>query len=812
MSGWRSRIQRRLASLPARTLLVCGPNNKVWRVAAGGFSRGLPTISYWWRNKVDESEFASAIVTELGDRLRYHGATPLSSMHGLRGLLLDYQANIGPICVVLGWVEHFPTFAEDLAACLEPASRFLAFRTESAPPSLMPDFVEVTAASLLRATRSSRETPPQHSTRLSTNPLPLAQDEVTLNIEALHRSKEDVLPLPVTTAVASVTNPIRLIDALESRNSWLAAFEWSCHSDPERVPRIVAEVGHLVFNRGEHEYLLRQISTLPDDIRNHPDVAFWTFAAACTLGKQWQLAPKIRQILASHDAPQLRAIAATALGDPAMLLETSRALTAVSDAVTLRAHGYALRSNGDRKSPVVLFHEAMRLANLEGAHHLVIACGVDLAQEELTKGDYRKSIQWITWSLAEMANRKVVDSARELSALATMGFAHLMLGETSHTGDLLKELDLPDELLQIPGLELLISTLGDLNFLNGQDSEAERFYRMQYEVAPLGHTAQSALDLVGFLLATGRQVEAQDLAEIVFTVSRSSSAHENALGFLVLGMLETWLEKTGATDTLENAVEALIHVGPSFHLAQAVLWLCISHLQNHDTQAVVSKLTEFSDVLEPIGRATWFLLLAKHELASELVSLAEVLRSSIELKVLGTSKIVYRNGETISPSLRSAELLTLLAANPGGISAEKLHLLQYGGAGNSSRTKVAVSRLRRDFLIAYAPYKLIHPHRADFIELMKALSNQELQKAVNLYNGPLLPESDAPGIIEMRLHLEESIRQAVLRSGDVDLLIQLATVLDDDLELWIAARTNLPQTDYRQAAVSARLRRLRSEW
>jgi len=96
--------------------------------------------------------------------------------------------------------------------------------------------------------------------------------------------------------------------------------------------------------------------------------------------------------------------------------------------------------------------------------------------------------------------------------------------------------------------------------------------------------------------------------------------------------------------------------------------------------------------------------------------------------------------------------------------------------------------------------------------VLELMSNGEVQRALNLYKGPLLPDSEAPFIQEWRDHIDEVLRNAIIESGDVDLLIQYGTLLDDDLAVWERARDIMALSDYRRPVVNARIRRIRTSW
>ena len=122
-------------------------------------------------------------------------------------------------------------------------------------------------------------------------------------------------------------------------------------------------------------------------------------------------------------------------------------------------------------------------------------------------------------------------------------------------------------------------------------------------------------------------------------------------------------------------------------------------------------------------------------------------------------------------------------------------------------------RLReKGFRIACSPYRLENPPPSDLRAFLRALSRGDLEEALALYQGPLLPWSQAPGVEELRLELEEALRQAVLAQGDTENLFLLAERLGEDLEVWEALLERLPSQDPRLPIVRARVARLRREY
>ena len=123
-----------------------------------------------------------------------------------------------------------------------------------------------------------------------------------------------------------------------------------------------------------------------------------------------------------------------------------------------------------------------------------------------------------------------------------------------------------------------------------------------------------------------------------------------------------------------------------------------------------------------------------------------------------------------------------------------------------------LTRVRRHLPVSDVPYRFEVPASADVLELREHLANRRVREAVSQYRQPLLPLSEAPGVVEERERLEEELRQAVLLSRDPDALCELAERLGDDLELWASAAEALGPNDPRLAVARARVARLEESY
>src|SRR6185436_5006361 len=121
---------------------------------------------------------------------------------------------------------------------------------------------------------------------------------------------------------------------------------------------------------------------------------------------------------------------------------------------------------------------------------------------------------------------------------------------------------------------------------------------------------------------------------------------------------------------------------------------------------------------------------------------------------------------------RLAEILALLCAHPNGMSADALCADLHGDGGSVSSVRVEVSRLRKLLgpWIDTDRYRLTCDVETDVRRVEGLLNAGAIREAAEAYPGPLLPASEAPGVVVLREHLDHWLRQAVLTAGDTDAL------------------------------------------
>jgi hypothetical protein len=179
----------------------------------------------------------------------------------------------------------------------------------------------------------------------------------------------------------------------------------------------------------------------------------------------------------------------------------------------------------------------------------------------------------------------------------------------------------------------------------------------------------------------------------------------------------------------------------------------------------------------------------------------------LRISCLGAERAVHA-GRRLALRPRQLEILTLLALEPVGFSAERLRAALYGDRPvTSSTVKAEISHLRRALGGGVAPrrYALTVPVACDAVEVLRALEQGDTDGALRHYGGPLLPRSEAPGIEEWRTRLEVAVREAVLASPRPEHALSYGERAPYDTEIHEHALALLGQRDVRRAIAAGRL-------
>jgi hypothetical protein len=190
-------------------------------------------------------------------------------------------------------------------------------------------------------------------------------------------------------------------------------------------------------------------------------------------------------------------------------------------------------------------------------------------------------------------------------------------------------------------------------------------------------------------------------------------------------------------------------------------------------------------------------------------SIRPSLESAVSVSMLGRDEaILTLGGKPIRLGRRHSELLVLLLLHPEGRTGDQLGFDLYRDDLNPVTVRAELSRLRRILgpaLLDSRPYRLRADVDADFLTVSRLLDSGRVGEALDAYQGPLLPSSDAPGVVRLRRMIDARLRDAVLSSNDAALTHTWARSAwgADDLQMWEAYAALLPAgSPGRQVAVS----------
>ncbi|MEW2246279.1 GAF domain-containing protein [Streptomyces sp. NPDC006975] len=343
------------------------------------------------------------------------------------------------------------------------------------------------------------------------------------------------------------------------------------------------------------------------------------------------------------------------------------------------------------------------------------------------------------------------------------------------------------------------------------DSVAHRWARspLRRPVADLAGELHSIADDAGFVTAV-----TDESGTILWTCGGRTMRHRaERVNFAPGGR---WDEPDMGTNALSLALRTgrPSTVFSAEHLVTALHgWVCYcAPLRAPDGRVLgVLDLSTTWDRSHPLAMSTVRSLASAIEtrLASELPAQRPTLveTSPVRLSCLGVER-AERDGTPLPLRPRQLEILSLLALEPDGFTSERLRDALYGDRPVTASTfKAEVSHLRRALGggIAARRYALTVPVVCDAVEVLRALERGDTTTALQHYRGPLLPRSEAPGILRWRDHLEVAVREAVLASNGPEHALRYGECAPYDTEVHEHAWRLLPPDDLRRAIAAGRL-------
>jgi len=185
------------------------------------------------------------------------------------------------------------------------------------------------------------------------------------------------------------------------------------------------------------------------------------------------------------------------------------------------------------------------------------------------------------------------------------------------------------------------------------------------------------------------------------------------------------------------------------------------------------------------------------------------------LNVLGRDEgLLVVDGRSVPVGRRHTEILLLLSHHREGLSASDLAELVYGDVDHIGTLRAEMVRLR-GFLEPIAPaliplskpYRLESPLETDALHVTALLQRGAHKAALSAYRGAILPGSEASGVRDIQVELEELMREVILTDASKEVLLEYveSEIGRNDVDALRLLLKILPQKSPKRAAVVTRL-------
>ena len=603
---------------------------------------------------------------------------------------------------------------------------------------------------------------------------------------------------------AALVSPTVLLEVLHKLGRHVEALELAVMSAPERVAELIGEAGPHYQAQGLLARLHLLLESLDDRYQMDEKVLEWRLVAGFDQSDYAHILPPVETYLQDNEAPELRARYAGTIPDvTASFAEAQRAAAAKVTPLTLLMLG---QLHTDSRAGQKILQRSVKLAEASGRVYDVIRNAGALAENLTYSGRFRDAASWGTWALQRFEQEGLLDGSRRLWLLRICATAYIVVGRTSSLRDALLEVRDGSSSAQLSIVTDIRAVLAQLELVLGNATEAEALATENFECSPRWRLGDAAVPLVRILLEQGKIDEALARAEYAFTLTEDEDEFISLPASLALGMVYSVVKPAAAPSCLSRVLGAT-DLEASFRLMAALHLLKLGAVRFGDLD---KDLQELLQTLSPSG---FRLFCGPEDAFANVWNILSARHVPLQISVLGQQEVWF-NDNRLDLSERALEALVLLALHPQGLTPEVLHSLLYDDEDTTLvALRSAVSRLRTLVPISGHPdlYRITVPFTLDAQMCEEAVAAGNLQAALELYRGPLLGRSEAPGIREARLYLEERLRQSALHSGDADTLLPLAETLKDDLELWQALHAVLPTSDLRLPLVRAQLHRVTQE-
>jgi len=517
---------------------------------------------------------------------------------------------------------------------------------------------------------------------------------------------------------------------------------------------------------------------------------------ALELGQEDTLLVRFPDLTHSHN-PEVRALLSQIAWQRGQL---SRALELAQQAYQQSPcflTAYALATVAALRSPREAerwLREALRQAEAAGQQQRAVQAAAALATLEVNLGAYAQAEVWAAWGLRAAEATGLKHPSLRNALHAARGYAQVLGGQL----ETLPPLDMkhPEALL----------AQGDFLLALGQAEAAlETYTTLDDRLPPI--RARRLIILarkVRALLELGRLEEAQRLGLEAKVLGEETLDTFRDWGELAYLLPLSLLSPSEAVEPLAGLLGRFLRRPSAPRAAMTALHLARAYLGLGLEAKARATLGEASWALEGLSAGGRAFLAGPAAFFREVLALLEP-APKLRLHFLG-GETVWLEGTPLRLSPRHREILAALVLHPGGLSAAQLALRVWGEGGRPEVAKAEVQRLRHLIPLASRPYRLLGRVWADFVTLRERLLQGNLEGALALYGGPLLPGSEAPVVVEAREELSSLLKKTLLSQGAIQPAFELA-MQEEDPEFWEALLAQILPGDPRRTLLEARWQR-----
>ncbi len=530
---------------------------------------------------------------------------------------------------------------------------------------------------------------------------------------------------------------------------------------------------------------------------HRPDEVYRRYALefALELGRADSLLSRFPDLVHSTN-PEVRALFSQVCwqrGQVALALETAEQAYLQSPSFLT---AYCLATTAALRSTQEAAHwlrEALRHAEGAGQPQRAVQAAAAYALLQLALGAYAQAEVWAGWA-SRVAREVHLQHPGLWDTLAmASGYARILGGRL--------------DAHPLSGTSQLNSRLieGDLLLASGQPEAAfKRYAYLDDQLTPVRARRLPILARkVRALLELNRLEEARRLALEALTLSQDTGETFRDWGELAYLMPTSIGAPSEAVEPLTKLLHRLLKRPNAPRAATAAFYLARAYLALGMEGKARSTLTRAGWVIENLSEGGRRFLAGPSSMFREVFALI-LPTSRLRLHFLGGNLIFSGDGR-LELSPRHQEILAALTLHPAGLNAEQLALWVWGEKGSPDVARAEVKRLRQRLPLESRPYRLSGVVWADFLALRERLTRNDLEGALALYGGPLLPGSDAPGVSEAREELSTLLKTAVLAYGSPQQIFELA-LQEQDPAFWNSALGRMPPNDPRRTILEAKLR------